>query len=182
MIDFGLGVRLDVMDNLEIYRTWRNDPSVWRWTRQNDLISTENQVAWFSKQGNDPTIKMYSLWTPSGDSPPKTVGVCGFTSINLTNRNAEFSLYVAPDTQGAGVGTNALMTLFYHGIINMGLKSIWGETFENNPAQRLFRSIGMKEDGRRRQFYWKDGQFWDAILFSILDTEFLEKHGRKSCF
>lgn len=182
MIDFGLGVRLDALDNLEIYRAWRNDPSIWRWTRQNDLITTADQVAWFERQGHDPAVKMYSIWSPSGDSPPKTAGVCGLTSINLTNRNAEFSLYIAPEAQGGGLGSAALITLFYHGFKNMGLKQIWGETFENNPAQKIFTDIGMKQDGKRRKFYWKDGKLWDALLFSIFSDEFLTLHGDRSCF
>lgn len=177
LIDFGLGVQLGPFEGGQIYCDWRNDPKVWRWTRQNDLIDQKSHLNWHSKQQQDPSVKMYSVFKDG-----RLVGACGLTSINLVNLNAEFSLYIAPDFQRKGIGQPALKTLFYHGFINMGLKAIWGETFENNPAQKMFKAIGMKEDGRRRQFYWKDGQFWDAILFSVLEDEFLALHGKKSCF
>ncbi len=181
MIDFGEGVFLNVLDPSDLYRFWRNDPMIWRWTRQNDLISRESHGRWFESQGADPTIKMYSLNLRDDQLEP-VIGVCGLTSINLNNRNAEFSLYLDPRYHKKGLATPSLKTLFYHGFMNMGLKSIWGETLENNHAQVVFRRMGMKEDGIRRQFYWKDGQFWDAIMFSVLDSEFLSVHGRKSCF
>lgn len=177
MIDFGEGVSLDALDSSDLYRMWRNDPNIWRWTRQNDLISKTSHEKWFEVQSKDPAIRMYRILA---DLDP--VGVCGLTSINWQNRNAEFSLYVAPCFHGKGFSKKALRTLFHHGFKNLGLKSIWGETFENNHAHGIFEGLGMKMDGVRRQFYWKDGQFWDATLFSILDEEFFEKHGRKSCF
>lgn len=179
MIDFDLGVHLDVLPEQSLMDAmeWRNDPSIWRWTRQNDLISENDHLAWFTAQENDPSIKMYSIWLDR-----EWIGVCGLTSINWQNRNAEFSLYLAPPFRGKSLSKPSLATLFFHGFKNLGLKSIWGETFENNPARKIFRDIGMSEDGRRRQFYWKDGHFWDAILYSVLSDEFLDKHGDKSCF
>ncbi len=177
MVDFGLGVALDTMELWDKAREWRNDPKIWRWTRQNDLISEAQHFAWFDAQTKDPAIKMYSIREDA-----RVVGVCGLTGINLANRNAEFSLYIATPFQGCGLGKKALLTLLAHGFRNLGLRSIWGETFANNPAQKTFREIGMQEDGIRRQFYFKDGEFWDAILFSILDDEFFELHGEKSCF
>lgn len=177
MIDFGCGIQLFSMTNHGDAMVWRNDPKIWRWTRQNDLISYEDHQNWFDRQSRDPSIKMYRIFRG-----PAWIGVAGFTSIDLHNRRAEFSLYIEPKSQGNGYSKPALKTLFYHGFKNMGLRSIWGETFEDNPAQKIFRDIGMHEDGKRRQFYYKDGEFCDAILFSILSEEFLACHGEATCF
>lgn len=185
MINFGEGVYLTVLEPSDLYRFWRNDPSIWRWTRQNDLISKAAHGRWFEQQDADPSIRMYSISLgPSEDvyDDEPVIGVCGLTSINLQNRNAEFSLYLGPSYQGKKLSKPALKTLFFHGFKNLGLKSIWGETFANNHAQMIFRDIGMKKDGIRRQFYWKDGEYWDAIIYSILAEEFFSIHGRKSCF
>lgn len=179
MIDFGLGVQLCSLANSYRPYAWRNDPKIWRWTRQNDLRPLRAHEKWFDDQAHDPTLKMYEIWSKDAVH----IGVCGLTSINWQNRNAEFSLYIAPEYQGKKLSKPALLTLFYHGFKNLGLKSIWGETFEGNHARRIFQDIGMKEDGIRRQFYWKDGKFWDAHMVSILDEEFFDKHGwDRSCF
>lgn len=177
MIDFGFGVTLGAFEGGERSRNWRNDPKIWRWTRQNDLISSTDHSRWFEAQAKDPNVKMYVIFRDLD-----YVGICGLTSINHLNRNAEFSLYIGPEFQGRKIAKPALLTLFAHGFRNMGLKSIWGETFEGNKALNMFKQIGMTVDGTRRQFYFKDGRFHDAHLISILSDEFFYQHGEKSCF
>lgn len=177
MIDYGYGVSLDVLDPREVerYRNWRNNYMVWRWCRQNKLITRDEQSLWFERQSKDPKIQMFEVWdTANLDHHNEARGVCGLTSIDLVNKNAEFSFYLAPECQGLGYSKPGLKTLFSYGFLELGLKSIWGETFEDNKAQHIFLSLGMMEEGRRRQFYFKNGKFTDAIMFSMLDTEFIQ--------
>lgn len=183
MIDFGLGVTLGTISGSAVYnwkndpRMWRNYPKIWRWTRQNDLISSAHHDEWLGKIEKDPTIKMYTI-NDASDS----IGICGLTSIDLQNRNAEFSLYIAPDLQKNGHGRRSLLTLLYHGFMNLGLNMIWGETFSDNPAQKLFESIGMQRNGSLREAYFKNGKFCDILFYTSLAREFIEVHGVKSCF
>lgn len=169
MIDFGFGVTLGPLDSRyrEHIRQWRNDSRVWQWCRQHKLISDWDQEHWFEGQARDPSIQMYAIVVEN-----KIAGVCGFTSIDLINRRAEFSLYIDPELGGKGIATRAIKTLFAHGFRNWGFNSIWGETFDGNPAARLFSRIGMTKDGVRRQFYFRDGKFIDAHLYSFLSSEF----------
>lgn len=174
MIDYGFGVSLDIVseENLEKIRSWRNNPKVWRWCRQNDLIYPENQTRWYEWQRDDLNTRMYLI-----ESGGQVVGICGLTNIDFVSRRAEFSLYIAPEFQGKKFSKNSLKTLFSYGFNELGLKSIWGETFDDNKARHIFKALGMKEDGIRREFYFKDGRFCDAILFSMIDTEFFELEG-----
>lgn len=190
MLDFGYGVTLEPLDSkhLELIRGWRNDPRIHNWCRQNDLITDVAQKLWFEKQSQDASIKMYLITVglpPDNSSPtdydvyelvktPITdnrVGVCGLTSIDLWNRRAEFSCYVGPDFQNKGYATAALKTLFRHGFENLGLNIIWGESFDGNHAMNIFRKLGMKDEGIRRDFYFKKGRFIDAHLISIKRDE-----------
>lgn len=149
---------------------WRNDPAIWRWTRQNDFLSWENHLAWFKRQAADPTIKMYAV-----DEGSMLVGVCGLTSIDWPNSRAEFSLYIDPFHHGEGLGRAALTALLDHGFVTLGLMQIWGETFDTNPAAKLFESLGFKKDGTRRAFYYKAGAFTDAHLYSLLRHEWAQR-------
>jgi ribosomal-protein-alanine N-acetyltransferase len=170
VIHFGSGVALFPIDreHLETLRAWRNDPRIYRWCRQNVLISDADQEEWFDRQRRDSSIRMF-LMREKEDGKP--VGVCGLTSIDYVNRRAEFSLYTAPDLHNNGYGRNGLKTLFDYGFKTLGLNVIWGETFEGNPAARLFLKLGMKLEGVRRDFYFKEGQFIDAYLYSVLASE-----------
>jgi RimJ/RimL family protein N-acetyltransferase len=185
MIDFGHGIGLlllnkdkDANDAIEC----RNDYRIWKWCRQNDLLSLDNHYSWFDKIKNDPTIKMYKI-TPSGD--PNDVGewllgVCGLTDIDRVNQRAEFSLYIDPEMQRQGYAKAALKTLLSHGFMNQNLNVIWGETFEGNPAYDMFLKLGMKHEGTRRQFYFKEGRHIDAHLISMTRQEYMEAPWRQS--
>ncbi len=132
------------------------------------------QNRWFNEQSANPTIKMYkSLLTFEGDKKPSPVpvGVCGLTSIDMTNRRAEFSLYTAPQYQGYALGLKTLLCLLTHGFLNLGLNLIWGEVFDGNPALEKFESLGFKREGIRRDFYFRDGKYIDAHLISIKASE-----------
>ena len=169
MIDFGYGVSLGTISKsqLEKLRKWRNHHEIWRWCRQNDLISEHDQDAWYSRIISDSTIKMYTI-----SDHAQVVGVCGLTSIDLHNRRAEFSLYIGPEHQHKGHGRACLRSLLRHGFDNLGLNIIWGETFEGNHAYSMFESLGFLWEGTRRQFYYKAGNFVDAELYSVTREEF----------
>lgn len=168
MIDHGFDITLGPLDPGHSWqaRVWRNDPRVWNWCRQMKPISDIEQKTWFERQSNDASIQMYSVI-----SNGLHVGVCGFTSIDLINRRAEFSLYIDPKLTGKGIGTRTLKTLLSHGFKQWGFHSIWGESFEGNPAARIFKKLGMKQEGIRRDFYFREGKFVDAHLYSIMDYE-----------
>lgn len=155
---------------MPLARMWRNHYGIWRWCRQRNPISDIEQARWFDTQSQDPTIQMFKIVAVT-DEKTYPIGVCGFTSIDWPNRRAEFSIYIRPDLHGKGFGKGALHCLLTQGFLNMGFHIIWGETFEGNPAEHLFAKMGFVKEGTRRDFYFKDGRFMDAHLYSIKDTE-----------
>lgn len=174
MISVGVGnVCLRTIGHSDIHklREWRNDYRVWRWCRQNDLISDTDHRNWFDSLPSRKDVKMYLI--VDAKDTLEGVGVCGLTSIDPVNRRAEFSLYIDPDKHNEGYGAAALWTLLSHGFLNLGLNSIWGETFDGNHALKMFERLGFKREGTRRQFYFRQGKFIDAHLVSMLASEFL---------
>lgn len=169
-----IGLNLATIDfaDLDRLRAWRNDHEIWRWCRQFDLITEGEHRAWFDRQATDPTCRMYKVQRRVA-SAVETVGVCGLTSIDQLNRRAEFSLYIGPEFQKQGLGRQALAILLQHGFQNLGLNVIWGESFEGNPAAKMFEKLGFQKEGTRRQFYFRDGRFIDADLYSITREEWI---------
>lgn len=149
---------------------WRNDPEIFKFTRQNSLIDESHHNNYLNTLG--PTIKLFSIVLHNELTDVfNQIGICGFTSINHVNQTAEFSLYIAPEHQGRGYATKALITLFQHGFDALNLNRIWGETFEFNPAQHLFEKLGMVKEGTLRQSYFRNGKFIDSYIYSILRGE-----------
>jgi RimJ/RimL family protein N-acetyltransferase len=177
VIDYGYGdIALGPIQSydLEKMREWRNDVRIRKWCRQYDLISTDDQLEWYQRMRKDPTIRMFRIQTKD-----KFIGICGLTSIDMVNRRAEFSLYLGPQHQGQGFAMPALMTLIHHGFNTYGLNVIWGESFEGNKAMRLFEAIGFKKEGTRREFYYRDGEYIDAHLYSITRNDWLDSRRPK---
>lgn len=172
MINFDHGVRLGTLDEKDLpkIRAWRNDLRIYTWCRQYDLITETEHATWFKCQTEDPTIRMYGAY----NEKTELCGVCGLTSIDPHNRRAEFSLYIAPEYQGMGLAPKALLTLVSHGMANLGLNCIWGESFDGNPAIEIFQRLGFMHEGIRRECYFRSGKFIDAHLYSILFAEWLK--------
>lgn len=169
MIDHGYGTALRAIDgqDLDYMLAWRNDSRIRKWTRQNDELTHAQHMDWFTGLKVNPTIKMYAI----GPEQNKLSGVCGLTSIDYVNRRAEFSLYIDPDRHGQGHGPKALKTLLHHAFETLNLNCVWGESFDGNPAQKMFEKIGMTKEGTRRAFYYREGKYVGASLWSMLRSD-----------
>ena len=163
-------IREDLGNTLHIVR---NNPDVRRWCRQHSLINEVQQREWFLWQAKDPNTRMFEIVArDQNTSPFIPVGICGLTTIDWVHSRAEFSCYVFPDERMKGYAKEGLMLLFDYGFNDLNLHCIWGETFEGNPALKLFQDVlGMRLEGTRRDFYYKDGSYIDAHLISILKHE-----------
>jgi RimJ/RimL family protein N-acetyltransferase len=172
VIDYGFGVRLGTISeiNPDTMRAWRNEPAIYKWCRQYEPLEANHHYKWLDSLSSKTDIKMYSI-----RSPEESIGVCGLTSLDLINRRAEFSLYIAPEYHRKGHGEAALKTLCAHGFLVLGLHHIFGETFDGNPAAKSFERVGFVKEGTRRGFYFREGKFIDAHLYSILSEEFRAK-------
>lgn len=165
---------------------WRNDPAIWKWCRQNSLLTKNDQYEWEHKIENDPKIKMFGImkkeYCPDGLPTgfiTYDVGVCGFTSIDRTNQSAEFSLYIAPQFQRKGFAKDALFILLQHGFQDLNLNRVWGESFDGNPAQTLFKKLGMHLEGTLKEAYFRSGQFIHSHIWAITRKEFCELHSNR---
>lgn len=173
MIDYQFGVSLRRIheDDLSYLFGWRNDPSVFKWCRQYAPLHFYDHLEWFDWQRKDPHTEMFAIISETA-----IVGVCGLTSIDKVNGRAEFSIYIGPGKGHFGFGESALKTLFAWGFGCLRLNRIWGETYDDNPSARLFEKIGMEHEGTRKEFYYRDGAFINAHLFSISFTMFNSLH------
>lgn len=177
MIDHGFSCSLIPLSEVSPRQMleWRNDPDVYKWCRQYEPIESWAHEKWLLSLESRSDVKMYGIKSEDPGEDSEVVGVCGLTSLDFINRRAEFSLYIGPDHQGKGYGEGALKTLLAHAFLALNLNLVWGETYEENPAAKIFERVGMFKEGVRRRFYYRDGRYIDATLYSILKSEFRSK-------
>jgi RimJ/RimL family protein N-acetyltransferase len=158
-------------------RAWRNDARIFKWCRQHTLISQAQHDAWLSRIETDPSIKMFGIWVSGAASHGNTfVGVCGLTSINRLNQTAEFSLYIAPEFQRMGYAKQSLKLLLAHGFFDHNLNTVYGETFDGNPALKMFMDLGMQKEATLRERYFREGRFIDVHIVSMIRREFESRY------
>jgi len=181
MIDHVYGIYLGhtTYSDRDQFFHWRNDYDIWKWCRQNDPITKAQHDAYWYSVDSCHDKKFYSIIYPgttelgTTKAFPTLVGCAGLTSIDNVNSRAEFSLYIGPEHQKKGYGKRALKTLIDHAFKYLNLNCVWGETFDGNPALKTFLDIGMTKDGIRRNYYYRNGNYINCTLVSILRDEWL---------
>lgn len=103
------------------------------------------------------------------------VGEVVLNEIDWDNQSANMRIALAGKNWfGKGMGTEAIQLILDFGFNALNLHRIELEVYEFNPrAIRVYEKVGFKREGIRRDALFWDGKFYDAILMSILKSEFL---------
>jgi RimJ/RimL family protein N-acetyltransferase len=102
------------------------------------------------------------------------IGNIALQRIDLINRSAEFAIVIGDkEAWHHGYALESSLLLCRHGFATMNLHRISCATLDNNESmKRLAISLGMTEEGRRRQAAFKDDGYVDVVEYGVLKTEF----------
>jgi len=166
MIDYGYGIQLDTLDKAVKAREWRNDKEIYDNCRQVGLISEKDQQNWLA---NGDIKHMFAVIIDSG-----CIGVAGITNIHNTHRCGEISLYIAKEHHSLGIGAKPIIkTLAAYAFEMLNLNRIFGETYSTNVVELLnLKELGFITEGTLRQTYYKNGQYIDSVIQSLLRSEY----------
>lgn len=166
---------------------WRNDPAIYHWCRQETLLSFEEHKEYWKRIQSSSNNKMFEIYRVIPRSAlyesdeQELIGVCGLTNINWTARHGEFSLYIAPEFQKKGYARKALTELLRIGFDDLGFNKIWGESFDGNPAIKLFKEMGFDESPGHKEHYLKRGLFVDTKFYTIYEHNYWIKTHETDC-
>ncbi|MFX1509290.1 MAG: GNAT family N-acetyltransferase [Promethearchaeota archaeon] len=104
----------------------------------------------------------------------KLIGMCGLFNVAKINRKAELFIVIFENKhRGKGQGTEALQLLLRYAFNQLNLHRIVLFTHDlNTPAQQVYKKIGFKPGGRRRQASFFEGAYHDLLLYDMLASEF----------
>lgn len=103
------------------------------------------------------------------------LGLVSLVSIDHLNQCAEFHIMIGDkDNQGKGIGTYATKEMLRHAFNNLNLRRVELTVVdENQRAQKMYEKVGFVREGVKRQAKYKNGEFINMIVYSILREEFL---------
>lgn len=130
-------------------------------------ISAEKTQAFFADGG-------WARWAIEHDGV--FIGLVGLDTPDLSHGTARaFIVIGALELWGKGLGTGILREVLRKGFHELGLRKIVADILAPNLASlRIFEKAGFVTEGRLRQDAWRDGQWVDRVLVSILAEEFEE--------
>ena len=109
-----------------------------------------------------------------GEEQP--IGVISLMNISEANDSAELSVIVGhPEDRNQGYGAEAISTILDYAFGDLDLNRVGLSVFEfNEDAISTYDKLGFREEGRLRQALKRDAVFHDAILMSVLESEWRE--------
>ena len=149
----------------EIVREWRNNMDIRRWMYSDHVISEEEHAMFIEGLKID---NKNSYWL-ARDENEGYLGVISLNRIDSANKNAYLGIYTNPYSGKTGTGyvlIECLKRLAFHIVYLHTLKL---EVIENNEkAIRFYEKSGFSEEGRLREFVFKDGKWCDVIVMGII--------------
>jgi RimJ/RimL family protein N-acetyltransferase len=101
------------------------------------------------------------------------IGTISLKNLNLMHGNAELAIFMDRDHLGGGWGTDAQRALLGFAFRRVGLERVYLTTAaeDNARAIRSYERVGFQVEGRMRNAYRGFVGLHDALLMSILRSE-----------
>jgi [ribosomal protein S5]-alanine N-acetyltransferase len=151
---------LPTMENL-----WFLGPGPGNWT----IEDAEKRIASFCELNDTGQSHIYTVLTVESN---RVVGQCGFKMIDTQNKNAEYGIIIASSFWRSALATEVSLLALGEAFNQLGLHRISFVTPSSNiRARRMLDSFGCLREGLLRQVFARGDEFVDALLYSLLASE-----------
>jgi len=160
-------IRKIVREDLKTRVEWMNNPKVYKSMHFDLPVLLDNTIKWFennrlNNKRSDVCFEENGIILAFG----------GLTTIDPVLKKAELYVFVDPNAQRSGIGTQATKILCEYGFNKLNLHKIYLLTNEDNTAAiRVYEKCGFILEGRHRDEYLTDGEFKDRLYFGLLKSD-----------
>jgi len=154
----------------EKFLLWLNDPEITQYLTQFRPLTEEMEEEWFESLKDRKDDIIFAILIDE----TKLIGNCSIMNINWTNRVGTCGIFIGDkEEQGKGYGTEAMQLLIEYGFDNLNLNRLALEVSDfNSRAIKCYQNVGFIEEGRKREACFRNGEYHDQIVMSILRREF----------
>lgn len=168
-------LRADERADLSRFVEWLNDPEVREGISSHLPISQVEEEQWYENMLKTPRDEHpFAIEIRTEDGIWKLIGNCGLFDFNWLCRSAEVGIFIGDKScWNQGYGTEVMRLLLKHGFDTVNLNRIYLRVFVANPrAIRCYEKVGFVHEGRLRQAGFKNGQYVDFFIMSVLRSEY----------
>ena len=166
----GTQVRLEPTkaEYLQEYIRWFSDLTVTRYLLLRCPMSLKQEEEWFENTARD---RNTVHWAIVADGRP--IGVTGIHNIDWINRGATTGTVIGiPSEWGKGHASEAVHLRTAFAFNELNLERL--ETFSFAPNKGMHKALkraGYREIGVRRRSMFREGEWFDTMLFELLRQE-----------
>lgn len=159
--------------DIQNFVKWMNDQEVNQYTCHDLPVTEISEENWVNNASTKTDSAILVIETITNSKP---IGNCGIHGIHLIYRKATFGIIIGDkDYWSKGYGSEAGKLLVDYAFYRLNLNRISSSVLDLNPRSlALHKKLGFKEEGRRRQAYYKNGNYCDEIILGILRREWEE--------
>jgi RimJ/RimL family protein N-acetyltransferase len=164
-------LRRHARENFHLYAEWYGDPEIWHLTSWAPSPLGRSAVEkLFEDRELSKLDDSFAIHIRGEDEP---IGVISLMNKSEANESAELSVIVGhQNDRHRGYGTEAIERLLEYAFEELGLNRIGLSVFDfNEEAISAYEKLGFVVEGRFRQAIKRSSGFHDAILMSILKSE-----------
>ncbi|MCD4705416.1 GNAT family N-acetyltransferase [bacterium] len=131
--------------------------------------SKEDIRRWIEFHDNNNNEALYLI-----DYEGVVIGHVGLYNIDHRAQNAEFAIMIGDNSYiGKGIGSKVSKLMLKIGFEELNLHRIYLSVIDSNIlAIKLYNSIGFKQEGVLRDAQFKNNQYLNLIIMSILRNEY----------
>jgi len=155
------------------YLRWFNDPEVCRYNAHHVFpYRREEALAYIERIARSQRDLVLAIVQRTDG---RHIGNIALQEIDPVNRTAEFAIVIGErDCWGKGYAREAAHALLRHGFTALNLHRVYcGTPADHAPMRRLAASLGMQEEGVRRQALYKENRYLDLVEYGLLRSEYL---------
>jgi RimJ/RimL family protein N-acetyltransferase len=133
----------------------------------------QDQERWFSSLSCNSADQRFAIEAPDLG----LIGAANLVSIDWKNRNAFHGMMLGDkNIRGKGYGVDTIMAVMRYAFDELGLARLDGSMIEYNQASLkvYIEKCGWTNEGRKANWYFRDGRFWDKIVVGITNERYAE--------
>ncbi|HET6566865.1 MAG TPA: GNAT family protein [Rhodothermales bacterium] len=165
------------LENIHRHFEWNNDPELNRLDSEIPFVreSFGDFKERFEEMVFHPSTGVRDFEIHAEDDA--LIGVAYIMDLSPHNRHCLVGVTIGDrDRWGKHYGRESLEVLLDYCFNELELHRVATETFEYNTAwKQLVVEAGFSQEGTERDYLFREGQFWDKVVFSLLEPEYRER-------
>lgn len=155
-------------EELAMVLKWRNHNEIRKWMYSENIISTKEHEAYIKKLEDD---NRNFAWVVKKENT--LLGVITFLRVDWNNKNTYFGIYSNPYSKKVGIGRLLDDCSLFLAFEISKLHTMHLEVLESNKRViNLHKKMGFKEEGKLKDFVFKNETWQDVIVMGIKSEDY----------